>query len=160
MKPSSIERSIRIYIYTILLGTLLTSIILALLMGNILAFLSFFIFGTITTGLLSIPNIIIINYGLKFIYSNAYQFSKRYTYLFFLWLICNVIPLLIFFIFLDSRIIYSIDDILVFIALSTIYILASLYFIFMVNRNADKKHPPVFADDERIYDEEILDNDL
>jgi len=148
------NRVFQIYIFTILTGTLLGSLAIALVSWDAFMFFAALFFGAIITSVICLPNIIILYLGLKYVYKHSTSEEQKKHYFYYLWIILSAIPLLLF---LTSILWGSPMDDIFGILLPVPYILSSLYYLFKINNKYDEQYPPNFAP---LPDENILDADL
>lgn len=155
------SRAAQIYGFTILVGTLFSSIGLGVYNLDISIFVAALFFGSIITGVLSFPNLFIIYFGLKWIYKKSENEHQKNRYFFYLWMIIFLFPIVVFFILITEGNIthISITDLInPSVLLPFPYIIAALYYLFKINRKFDQKYHLHFNQNE--LDLDILDADL
>lgn len=146
----------QIYIYTLLLGTLIASIGISITIFDPAMTAVLFFFGILTTGIFSLPNIFILNLGLKYIYKTSKNEDEKRQYFIYLWIVLCIVPLVgSLSLFMDG-VLFSDFEVLL---LPLPYVISSLYYIFKINNKFDKIYPPDFSKNRELSTD-ILDDDF
>jgi hypothetical protein len=141
------------------LGTLIASIGMCISDLNFSMLLLLLFFGFFITAFFSLPNIIALNLGLKYIYRNAKNEGEKRHYFVYFWMILCAIPLLLYVSMNRYDIFFSNpNELLSTLLMPLPYLLSSLYFIFKINNKYDKIYPPNFSKNKEISIDVLDDN--
>lgn len=146
------NRIFQIYALTIATGTLIASVGVGIMLLSPMLFVFAFFIGGIVTGIICLPNIIILNLGLKYIYKHSISEEQKRHYFYYLWLLISVVPILLFIGLMIEGGLRSWSQLF----LPLPYILSSLYYLFSVNNKFDALYKPKFTPPPN---EDILDGD-
>ena len=153
-----------IYFFTILMGTLVAAYFLSR-NGSIPSFTELFLVGFVVTSLSSLPNLILLFFGINLSYKRSHSQKELRKNFFLLATIICVIPFSILVLIKALKITWFIFSIITNVSwelllMATPYIISCYFFLFIINHILDKRFPLEMKPLKMEEDENLLDDDF